>query len=113
VKIAKEILSGFWQGMGQLISIAVLGWLGTHISLLRSAAARLLLPGAAPQRVSLTIFLFVLSAALLTAWVVSQVQLWRLRYRIRTGKITLGDMMSRKRIVEAMDIEGAIRKRGM
>lgn len=62
-------------------------------------------------RVDPTIFLSLLSMALLGLLVWSTVAYFRLLRRVRDDKLTLGDLMSIKDMMKATDIEAMIRKR--
>ena len=102
-QIAKYIWRGFWEGIGALLATAGISWLLIHKGPIREWAGHQLGHLVAPGRIDLTIFLIVLSTVLLGLWVSSQIRLYRLRKRIRTSMLTIGDLASRKDLIKALD----------
>ena len=103
VQLAKYIWRGFWEGIGGLLAAAGISWLLTHIGPTKEWAARQFGHLVAPGRIDLTIFLIVLSTALLGLWVSSQIPLYRLRQRVMRKVLTIGDLASRKNLIKALD----------
>ena len=109
--IAKEIL----RESAKTIAVAALSPAITKLLLrwpsFRTWVTHLAGEHAPSGRTTLTIALAVSSLILFGLWVASEVKFFRLRERIRSGKVTLGDTISPKQAIQAMDIESAIRKR--
>lgn len=108
--IAKEVWSGFLRAIGGAVAAAV----GTAILLLWPAFRAWVVHlsgGDVLSRTAIAITILIVSnVVLLALWVSSEVRFFRLRRRIRDQKVTLGDLSSRKQMMQAMDIEGNIRK---
>lgn len=71
----KEIWIGVLRGIGTLASITLGSWLIARIPAVREWVTPRILPLGAPEKASLTIFLAVLSLALLGLWIWTRVSL--------------------------------------
>jgi hypothetical protein len=109
--IGKEIWSGFLRAIGGAAAAAV----GTAILLLwpafREWVVRLA-GGDVLSRTAIAItILIALNIVFFALWIASEIRFFRLRRRVRDKKLTLGDLMNHKQLMEATDVEGTIRKR--
>jgi uncharacterized membrane protein YcjF (UPF0283 family) len=107
VKFISDTVKSLWTGVlhaiAMLLVIAVGSWLIAQIPAIKAwAVTRLLLLGA-PEKASLTIFLGVLSLALLGLWIAAQIALYRLRKRVQNKSLTLHDILGEKGAKEAID----------
>jgi hypothetical protein len=97
-RVAKHMWRGFWQFLGA----AGGGWLLTRIPLVREWAKHHFAGPVTPDKIDPTIFLIVLSMALLGLWISSEVRLFRLRQRVRKDMLTIGDLASCQDLIDAL-----------
>jgi hypothetical protein len=109
--IAKEIGKGFLQAIGGAAATALGATLLLYWPSFRTWVTHLVGEHALSRISVLTTVLIVSNLVLLGLWIASQIRFFWLRERIRQDSLTLGDTMSSKDMMKAMDIEGAIRQK--
>lgn len=92
-----QVWKGVLQAAGALLLAAVVSWLITRIPAVREWATDWLLTLGAPSRATLTIFLGVLSLALLGLWIASRVSMYKFRMRVSKNALSLADIVGSKR----------------
>jgi len=100
---AKEFWRGVCRGLGGIAIGLLAGWLGTRKGPIGKAATHLFAGLAPSGKTALTITLIALNMALVGLWISSEMRLYRLRRRVKSDMLTIGDLASRKDLIKALE----------